>query len=377
MARVSRLTLLATAVVLGVGAVAVFLVACVPDPAPGRRRDGAATPGTGGDVGGGSGGDDGAGGGAPGAGGAPGTGGRAAAGSGGAPGAGGRGSGGAGAGTGGSGAGGRTGGAGGSGAGGRGSGGGGAGAGTGGGAPGGAAGIGGPSLCTAGRYLLCEGFEGAAVGNTPPAGWTRSGAASVADDQAARGAHALKVAAATSGARRFVYGNAEAFGAAHWGRIFYKLQLPVPTPFVHSTLVAFQGDGPNVGASEFRVVDTVKMEGTNATHQFLWNVQPNGGSEYAKGSDYNWRFDANWHCAEWHVDGNTQSYQFFIDGTEVTQIRIMNGAGNYGSGNNRTDLPLVFTELRVGWNNYQAADPGFVAWIDEIAVDTNRVGCGN
>jgi hypothetical protein len=37
---------------------------------------------------------------------------------------------------------------------------------------------------------------------------------------------------------------------------------------------------------------------------------------------------------------------------------------------------MVFTEMRVGWNNYQAADPGFVVWIDEIAVHSERIGCG-
>ena len=42
-----------------------------------------------------------------------------------------------------------------------------------------------------------------------------------------------------------------------------------------------------------------------------------------------------------------------------------------------TDIPPVFSELHVGWNNYQSASPGFVAWIDEVALDTNRIGCDN
>ena len=209
----------------------------------------------------------------------------------------------------------------------------------------GSAGLGGGSLCTPGRYLLCEGFEGTAVGNTPPAGWTRQGEASVADDDAARGTHALKIAAATSGARRFNFGNSESFGTGHWGRIFYKVRTPVPDPFVHSTLVAFQGTGPTVGAAEFRVVDTVKMAAPTSTHQFLWNVQIQGGSEWAKGSSYNWSFDGNWHCAEWHIDAATQTYQYFFDGTEITMIGIQNGAGNYGSGNNRTEIPMMFAAL--------------------------------
>jgi hypothetical protein len=246
-----------------------------------------------------------------------------------------------------------------------------------GGGTGGAAGVGGGSLCTAGRFLLCEGFEGA-VGNTPPSGWTRQGNATIADDQAARGAHALKLTpAADKGYGFFVYGNAESFGAAHWGRIFYRVQVPPPDAFVHATMAAYQGDGPEIGAATFRVVDTVKMAAPTSTHQFLYNVQITGGSEFGKEGPYNWTFDGKWHCAEWFVDGANQAYQFFQDGAEVTQMRIQNGAGNYGSGSNRTNLPMMFNDFRVGWTTYQTASPGFTAWIDEVAIDSQRIGCGS
>ena len=231
-------------------------------------------------------------------------------------------------------------------------------------------------MCTAGRFLLCEGFEGP-VGNTPPSGWTRQGNATIAADQAARGAHALKLTpAADKGYGFFVYGNAESFGAAHWGRIFYRVQVPPPDAFVHATMAAYQGDGPEIGAATFRVVDTVKMAAPASTHQFLYNVQITGGSEFGKEGPYNWTFDGKWHCAEWFVDGANQAYQFFQDGSEVTQMRIQNGAGNYGSGSNRTNLPMMFSDFRVGWTTYQTASPGFTAWIDEVAIDSQRVGCG-
>jgi hypothetical protein len=191
----------------------------------------------------------------------------------------------------------------------------------------------------------------------------------VAADQAARGAHALRIEAAANGERR-IYTDAARLGSGHWGRIFYRVQLPVPTVFVHSTLVALQGVGPVNGAEEVRVVDTVKD--ATGKHQFLYNVQPSG-SEFGKGSAYSWTFDGAWHCAEWHIDNPTQSYHFYYDGTEVTQIAINNGAGNY----NGSDIPAIFSQVRIGWNNYQSAPPGFVAWIDEIALDTNRIGCGN
>ena len=237
----------------------------------------------------------------------------------------------------------------------------------------GAAGIGGPSLCAGSRYVICEDFESTAVGGVPT-GWTKHGDATVQSDQAARGSHALKIGAAASGERR-IYADAAKLGSGHWGRIFYKVQLPAFKPpsgsVVHSTLVAFQGNGPKNGNSEYRVVDTV--EDSNGKHQFLWNVQPTSVGEFGKGSSYNWMYDGNWHCAEWHVDGPTQSYHFYIDGAEVTEVAINNGAGNY----NGTDIPNAFSQAHVGWNNYQSASPGFVAWIDEIAMDTSRVGCGN
>jgi hypothetical protein len=205
-------------------------------------------------------------------------------------------------------------------------------------------GTGGPSLCAPGRYLICENFEATGEGATP-VGWTKHGNASVAADQAARGAHSLKITAAANGERR-IYTDGAKLGSGHWGRIFYRVEVPVPSVFVHSTMVALYGMGPVNGNEEVRVVDTVKD--ANQKHQFLYNVQPSG-AEFGKGSPYNWSFDGNWHCAEWHIDATTQSYAFYYDGAEVTSIAINNGPGNYVG----SDIPMAFTDVRVGWNNYQ------------------------
>jgi hypothetical protein len=233
---------------------------------------------------------------------------------------------------------------------------------------------GGPSLCTPGKYVICEDFEATAAGAVPM-GWTKHGGAAVVADQAARGTHSLKIDAAINGERR-IYADASRLGSGHWGRIFYKVQAPPvlscdTNPVLHSTIVAFQGVGPTRGAEEVRVVDTV--EDQQGKHQFLYNVQPSG-AEFGKGSPYNWQFDGAWHCAEWHIDNPTQSYHFYIDGAEVTSIAIDHGPGNYAG----TEIPPVFSQVRVGWNNYQkACAPGSVAWIDEVAMDPQRIGCSN
>ena len=246
-----------------------------------------------------------------------------------------------------------------------------AGAGTGGSA-GGMAGSGGAAATASCSpdYLLCEDFEATAV-DAVPAGWTAHGKAAVAEDQAGHGKRSLKVSPADNGERRIYHATAM-LGAAHWGRVNYRVQLPTPEAFVHSTLVTFFGKGPTVGDAEFRVVDTVKDAKTGGfaggKHQFLYNVQPQG-AEFGTGSDYDYTFEDKWHCAEWHVDAATQTYEFFYDGKQV--ISFTKGAGVYKD----SELPMTFAEVRLGWNNYQAAPPGFTAWLDDFAVDDKRVGC--
>jgi len=153
--------------------------------------------------------------------------------------------------------------------------------------------------------------------------------------------------------------------------VFYKVRVPVPEAFVHSTLVALSGTGPTIGAAEFRVVDTVKASGANAKHQFLYNVQPKNGGEFGTGTGYDWSFDGEWHCAEWHIDSSDQSFAFFLDGKQ--EISFARGAGNYSE----AEIPSSFNELKIGWVNYQQSPPGFTAWLDDLAADDVRIGCGD
>jgi hypothetical protein len=186
---------------------------------------------------------------------------------------------------------------------------------------------------------------------------------------------ALKLGAAANGARRMRLTGARVagLGGTHWGRLFYKVQTPAPRPssgVIHSTIVAFDAMSPISGTIEVRVVDTV--ENDQGAHQYLYNVQPNGRNEFGKGGPYSFEYDGAWYCTEWYVDHATQRYRFFVDGEEHTPIGISNGAGNFED----SELPSAFTALSIGWNNYQQApDGGFVAWIDDVALGPERIGC--
>jgi hypothetical protein len=229
-----------------------------------------------------------------------------------------------------------------------------------------------PGGCAGRDFVLCEDFEDTDVGDIPE-DWYRLGEeVAVADDEARGGERSLKLGAIPSWERRIGH-DASELGSAHWGRIHYKMQLPVPDQFVHSTMVAFSGDGPMYGPSEYRFIDTVKQAidtpDVGSRHNFLFNVQPENSGEFGRETSYDWTFDDQWHCAEYHVDSANQSYAFYLDGNE--ELSFEDGAGNYED----TDLPDSFEEIRVGWNNYQDASPGFTVWMDDIAFGLERIGC--
>jgi hypothetical protein len=237
--------------------------------------------------------------------------------------------------------------------------------------------------CAARRYKLCEDFESTDVGAIPngwnvppPTGWQNTAMVGVVAE-AHSGAHGFKSSAATNGPRRILTSLGPlGITGSHWGRIFWKAGAPAPIApsgtVIHSSLVALIGHSPvDSDGIEARVVDTV--EDDQGKFQFLYNVQPNSRAEFATGSSYDWNYDAAWHCAEWQVDQATQSYRFFIDSQEVTEIAIDKGAGNYSG----IEIPPAYDTLAIGWINYQnAPNGGFEAWFDDLAIDDTRIGCG-
>ena len=139
---------------------------------------------------------------------------------------------------------------------------------------------------------------------------------------------------------------------------------------IHSTLVGGKGMSPLFhDLCEVRVLDT--LQGSDGLLRYIYNVQPpNGRPEFATSSKPRFHFTDEWTLAEWHVDHATQSYEFFINGDEVTEIALHKGAGQFTG----AEIPAAFESLSFGWNNYQPAEPGFVAWIDDIALSKKRIG---
>jgi hypothetical protein len=110
------------------------------------------------------------------------------------------------------------------------------------------------------------------------------------------------------------------------------------------------------------------VENTQMKFQWIFNVQPTQGEpEFGDGTAYTYSWSGRWQCLEWHYSQPLQQGTLWLDGA---QVPIQVGKSH------APEIP-VFTSLGVGWANYQNAGEGFAVWIDEVAFDSQRIGCAN
>ena len=229
------------------------------------------------------------------------------------------------------------------------------------------------------KPLLVVDFESTADGGIPE-GFTRQGNCEVTSNVAHWGKKCLQMNPAERGPRRIVVKGdlMKRIGGSHWGRLYLKVKTPTPVPVVptgktfaviHSTIVEAAGTSPlHHDPVWVRLVDT--CTGPDGGLQWLYNVWVTPRPEFGNGSLFKYKFTGDWMLVEWHVDTANQSYELFIDGKEIQEVRLKNGAGRYEG----TEIPAVFDSLAFGWNNYQSAGAGFTAWIDDIAIAHERIG---
>jgi hypothetical protein len=231
------------------------------------------------------------------------------------------------------------------------------------------------------KLLISEDFESTPVGEIPK-GFTKNGPVAVADDFAHSGKKSLRIEPIAKGARTITKTGPEiaALGGQFWGRLYFKVKLPTPLPVIpegkttagiHTTFVSGKATSPLFNDRiETRMMGT--SFSTAGTFSWLYNVQPSGGrKEFGVSTKTKYKYTDEWTLAEWSVDNTTQSYHFFINGQEVTEIAVSKGAGQFEG----AELPATYENLTFGWLNYQAAtEPGFTVWIDDLAISKERIG---
>ena len=225
------------------------------------------------------------------------------------------------------------------------------------------AGSGGATPCAAGH--VCDGFEGADF--TP---WTKSGEGTVQLDatHVFAGSKSIQFVSAPGGNKRSQLERSGAplfplAGNKMWGRVMaFAKDLPgmsdKENKNVHYDLIQASGADPAVG--EYRVAG---MGGV------LLNYNPHDcyfGTQKPIPED-------KWACWEWLFDGEKNIIEFYIDG--VQQARVESKGQGCVDGTSSVWQAPTFSELRIGFVNYQSKAETTSLWLDELEMGPERLTC--
>ena len=227
----------------------------------------------------------------------------------------------------------------------------------------------GASRCSS-AFALCEDFEQTSLNTTR---WRVQGPAPVIDStRAARGMRSAHFHTEDNGLS--LIHTTSIFPAvenAYWGRMFvYFDTMPTAPMWAHWTIAAAVGSGND---SEIRVGGQ-------------WDGMENRfgvGSDHGPTGDWT-TLDEDpgnpvpvdiWICVEWLHKGDTDETRFFWDGVEHPSLHTT--ATEHGGTQSEDYLLPEFESVFVGWWLYQAGTtpPEFDVWIDEVALDGERIGC--
>jgi hypothetical protein len=235
----------------------------------------------------------------------------------------------------------------------------------------------GASRCAQAGVKLCEDFES---GTLDTATWSVNGAAPVIDGvQHARGAKALHITVNGNGPSYIK--ETKSFPATndtYWGRIFVWFDsLPVVNgafTYAHWTFAA--ATGTNV-PGEIRLSGQLQ-NGKNLFGVGTDNRTTNGTGDWTLSDKDPMNMPVavptkQWLCIEWLHKGDTNETRFFWDAVEHPSLYTTSTKS--GSTTGKPYILPQFNALWVGWQEYQTTTEKFEMWVDEIAVDSQRIGC--
>jgi hypothetical protein len=233
----------------------------------------------------------------------------------------------------------------------------------------------GTSRCADAGLRLCDDFESGALDT---ARWAVTGGNAVAlsTAQAARGSRALHITKVGNGAA-FIR-NASAFpmpGDRYFGRAFFRfVSMPAaPMTYAHWTVLASSG---TVVAGEIRVGGQFQ-NGKNLLGVGTDNRTQDAGTGDWTTNDRDFGPQPipldTWLCLEWLHDGTADETRVWWDGVEHPSLHT---TLTVHGGIQATPYVLpTFTNVWLGWAEYQPSTQTYELWVDEVALDPQRIGC--
>ena len=232
-----------------------------------------------------------------------------------------------------------------------------------------------PGDCTG--AFVCDDFEGYAVGAPPAGPWTAAtagGAVAVDETRAYRGRRSVRFT--TDGMANYrrayiVLQGAPTFplpGNVMWGRAMMWLTA-APNGSVHWTNI--EGEGPVAGET-YR---SLTRYGGQHSKRLMANYDTRGVATDCWDHSTTVFPEGRWACFEWRFNGPANEQNLWLDGVAISDITVM-GQGEGCIQHTLQDRWIApqYDTLRLGWQHYQATF-AHELWMDEVAVDDQRIGC--
>jgi hypothetical protein len=235
--------------------------------------------------------------------------------------------------------------------------------------------FGGPTRCAQAHVQLCEDFES---GTLDTATWAVTGNAPVIDGvQTMRGTKALHITKTGNGGSYIK--EKKTFPApsnTYYGRAFvYFDKLPAaPLAYAHWTFIAASGTGVSGeirvsgqfqnGANHFGVGTDNRVDDAGTGDWTTTDGDPKPPNAVPT---------QKWLCIEWMHKGDTNETRFWWDAAPHPSLHTTPTVS--GSTTGKPFILPQFTNVWLGWDEYQATTEPFEMWLDEIAIDPARIGC--
>jgi hypothetical protein len=249
-----------------------------------------------------------------------------------------------------------------------------------------AAGAGGatPGPCGA---LVCDDFEAYPAGQVPDktvwTSQTMSGAAISIDDTKARaGKKSVKIVVAGGDGGVGMIGRSDRSIFPAKDQVYARMMVWLQNaPSGSGHWVWMQTRGPL--ATETNNAANFGVYGTGAHPaqlQSTFIAQSNDNPLAADCWDYSSRAvpTGKWTCVEWHLDAAKNAQEVWYDGQAVPELTFTSEpGGSHGCLGNVTGGKWPIQQLiamNFGWTHYHQLS-GTTLWIDDVAIDTKRIGC--
>jgi hypothetical protein len=165
----------------------------------------------------------------------------------------------------------------------------------------------------------------------------------------------------------------------HYGRVwFYFEQVPNPGQFYHWMVMEanagtgyFGGLAVRMGGHQDPAAGLPNAESYLRLHieTHMHQIMPyeDGLSDQQATTK-----TKTWYCLEWYYDAPGNEARFWMDGVERTALHWTKAISKLGP---QFNFPAEFQSVAFGFRNFQVSTTPFEVYIDDIALDSQKIGC--